>query len=866
MKPLSLKLIGFKGLRAGVGLEEIFIDFTKLPEGLVAICGGNGMGKTTIMDNMHPFRIMPYKLRKAKTWSPAAFSYYDHCYGSDAVKEFIFDMGGKRYKTLILIDADKRKQEAYLYIEEGGQWKPLNDGKTNTYDTSVEEVVGSPTLFFTSVFRAQGAKNLSEYSRGDIMGMIAELLNIDHIKEQGDNARKVVEALKTAADIELNKLTALNSEISESPAIEKAISEAESYIESETKALSEKKSDLEAITANISDAEKRQAVQETERARLSEMESSQSLDRQEINSIFGEIKAKEDRVRVEKDSHYDAYEKTKGEVARERTALTKEKEGLTASFSKAKTDLGKNLERAEKITSNADKIRAKVTEEEAAKVKLEGLKLHLSEKETEKQWLEIQYNQRVQLRQNISSKETELANAIARHNLAVHTIETAIKQAEKTASMLEGIDCWGDGSVNEGCRFIADAVSAKNSLGKLREELAAKQQPEPVIETLKSEISQLTEEANTLADVPKLLTDCNLDITTVKREIAEIEASLIKIAEWTKLLPELDQAEKNITQWRAELSQKEEEYTRSITWIDEKIQGLDEKLEASFQELNRKTAALDNQLSAELAGLREKRFTIEKRLSEREETIKNLRETVGSDYATAIKGYREEIEKVKGKITAIETNIIYLQTQLGGFKAKLEALAAKQVEVACIKDKIDRFNQEISYWVLLAKACSNEGIIALEIDDSGPSIAGLTNDLLSACYGPRFTVRLETQSIKKDGGVKEDFDITVFDSETDEEKSITNLSGGQITWIEDAITRAICLYNIHRSDKSFGTLFSDEKDGALDDGRKTEFFRVKRRAMEIGHHTREFFISQTPELVEMANARILLEKGRVTVQ
>jgi exonuclease SbcC len=110
--------------------------------------------------------------------------------------------------------------------------------------------------------------------------------------------------------------------------------------------------------------------------------------------------------------------------------------------------------------------------------------------------------------------------------------------------------------------------------------------------------------------------------------------------------------------------------------------------------------------------------------------------------------------------------------------------------------------------------------VALEIDESSCCISSLANDLLRNCYGPRFSIRFETQSEKLNGESKEDFDITVFDSETGEQKSITDLSGGQTTWVNDALTRAICLYNIQASGRPFGTLFSDELDGALDAGKK----------------------------------------------
>ena len=80
------------------------------------------------------------------------------------------------------------------------------------------------------------------------------------------------------------------------------------------------------------------------------------------------------------------------------------------------------------------------------------------------------------------------------------------------------------------------------------------------------------------------------------------------------------------------------------------------------------------------------------------------------------------------------------------------------------------------------------------------------------------------------------------------------MSGGEKTWIEEAVTRAICLFNAGRSGRQYSTLFTDEKDGALDVERKREFFSMKRKVLAIGGYKREFFISQSPEIQAMADA------------
>jgi len=56
MHPLRLTLKGFRGIRDGLGLEEMTLDLERLADGaaLVAIAGANGCGKSTVMDNLHP--------------------------------------------------------------------------------------------------------------------------------------------------------------------------------------------------------------------------------------------------------------------------------------------------------------------------------------------------------------------------------------------------------------------------------------------------------------------------------------------------------------------------------------------------------------------------------------------------------------------------------------------------------------------------------------------------------------------------------------------------------------------------------------------------------------------------------------------
>jgi exonuclease SbcC len=151
---------------------------------------------------------------------------------------------------------------------------------------------------------------------------------------------------------------------------------------------------------------------------------------------------------------------------------------------------------------------------------------------------------------------------------------------------------------------------------------------------------------------------------------------------------------------------------------------------------------------------------------------------------------------------------------------------------------------------------SNDGLIALAIDDAGPALSALANDLLLACYGPRFTVSIRTLLETAKGEQKEGFDIVVHDGDTGDSKSVGMMSGGERTLVELCLTRAIALYLARNTGRRYTTLFTDEADGALDPQRKRMFMAMKREVLRLGGYEREYFISQTPELTAMADAVI----------
>ncbi|NYI02878.1 SMC family ATPase [Cupriavidus plantarum] len=210
---------------------------------------------------------------------------------------------------------------------------------------------------------------------------------------------------------------------------------------------------------------------------------------------------------------------------------------------------------------------------------------------------------------------------------------------------------------------------------------------------------------------------------------------------------------------------------------------------------------------------------------------------------------REAIAAIAGRIEALIRQESMLVSERARLDAELAGLPAIEAQAQALSD-------QIAQWKLLAKGLGNDGVIALSIDDAGPAITQIVNDLLLACYGPRFTIAIHTQTELASGEKREGFAINVIDADNGSMKDFAVMSGGQKVWINECLTRGIALYRGQDAHQPFQTLFTDEADGPLDPERKRAFMKMKREVLRLGGYEREFFISQTPDLVDEADAVI----------
>jgi exonuclease SbcC len=198
-------------LRGAIGIwknqkkDEVVLDLDQYGPGVIALVGSNGAGKSTILENLHPW---PQLLTRSGTLK-------DHFRLKDSCRDLYFtdELTGTKYRAYITIRADiaSGSAEYYLYRDNGGTWEPLPEinGRKEPYEQAVNELFGSILLYLRTAFQAQrptkDSPDLSETTKGERKELFAELSGMDYL----DTYRTMAKGRADAIDSELLRIRAV---------------------------------------------------------------------------------------------------------------------------------------------------------------------------------------------------------------------------------------------------------------------------------------------------------------------------------------------------------------------------------------------------------------------------------------------------------------------------------------------------------------------------------------------------------------------------------------------------------------------------------------------------------------------------------
>jgi exonuclease SbcC len=128
--------------------DDVALDLTGIPSGLVAVTGPHGEGKTTLLDALGPaalYRRLSTRAGPLKDW----------CTRRDACLDLEVEHAGSHWRCLVAIDPSAKGgvgiERATLYRD----GVALTGGNVTDYDVAIGEHFPTRALFLASAFGAQ---------------------------------------------------------------------------------------------------------------------------------------------------------------------------------------------------------------------------------------------------------------------------------------------------------------------------------------------------------------------------------------------------------------------------------------------------------------------------------------------------------------------------------------------------------------------------------------------------------------------------------------------------------------------------------------------------------------------------------------
>lgn len=744
---------------------------------------------------------------RASASGPGAFSYYEHVVLAESEKALDWEMDGQRYRSQVVIRlASRRRTEAYLFAWNGAGWQPaaiadgtVSDGRVDTYSRCVEALCGSADTFFTSVFAAQGRRHLSQYRNAEIKGLLADLLGLDQIGRLGGQAQEVVRGLKAG----LGALRLRQSELS---------------IDGDR--LRGELARLDGTDQRVA-LTLRQCIAARAKADAARLEQGQLLTERSQSAAVDEQRARlkgQKRLGAAALQRFEIEWQRQEEDFRQRADRLSRRAAQRIALQREKRSVLQNrLRRCDELLADADRVDRAETRSPLARriaaarvASVEHARRHVEQAARAREAL-------VLARQRLTGIEQAAGQA------ALRAQELTRRFALTGAVPCSGVPLQGR------CQLLGDAREAATLMPSARAEIERLTAERTLLlrgtEPLERQLEQFQGAAHALREAERLAARA----TTRQAQLDALagrKADLLRAHEdRAALLGELQalRAAESVAETADERAEREA--------IDRGRQQAERQRQARHEAHRAEADSVDQSLAALPQSFDPGRL---------------------AEAAARVSLAQRELEESdRAHVAALAA--VHARSAAAAECSRVEARQAQ------LGSRIERVQDRLANWLLFARCMSHDGLIALAIEDAGPALSGLANDLLLACYGARFTVAIRTQVETAKGEAREGFDIEVHDAESGDARSVGLMSGGEKVWINECLTRAVALYLAQQSGRRYATLFCDETDGALDAQHKRMFIAMKREVLKLGGYEREFFVSQTPELTAMVDAVIDLD-------
>lgn len=812
-----MRFASIRGKGLGVAFPgEFFVDFDALPGPLVAITGENGAGKTTLLELLGGSMYRVCATRGSLS---------DLATARDSFLETVV-VNGAQHRIRHVLDSVSGKGESVVTDEAGA---PLvTSGKMREFDAWAAKHLPPREVFYASMFAAQGAGGFIGMKPGDRKAVLLRVLGIERLEALAEKARENVRTAKAAVGV-------LDARIAD----ERGRAADPQVLAAELAAIEAHRPDLEGAVT-LAQAALDQAVAAEQIARLA---------RQDV----------------------DAHMARRSElVARLQIATTKTQ------------DVERRLANNQGVLDRAEEIRSAVVRAGELDAKLADL---LTAKGAATTALTAAENELAVVQQDLADFATrthaaETRESRARSRLADRAvIEAAAEALPKFRAQLEVLE--GDvGLIEMELREGQDLVlnSATTRIGALRtglEALAAWDDLDTggavvaagALASDDETAAKVQATPGILVQKRELLADKKREITSARSLLQTAERNAARATEIANAETEASEAATEAATLRARGAATRESQpakTEAVTLARAVLATVEAKRGAATTEREQlqplvKLAEPLAQAEARLAELQPQAETLRTESAAIKVDLDALGDLPENVVVPDLSAARVRVNLARDVVSSHESLLAVKRSQID-----VAVLAAQKVEALLVEHRAA--SDEVSDWTRLADDLGRDGLQALEIDAAGPELTALVNDLLHTCVGTRWTVSIQASRLSADGKkILEGCDVSVLDTEKGREGEASTLSGGEGVIVGEAISLALSMLACRRSGVQGPTLVRDETGAALDPRNATAYVAMLRRACELVGASRCFFVSHNPDVQALADARLQIAGGKVTV-
>jgi DNA repair protein SbcC/Rad50 len=859
--------------------EEQTLDLAAIGPGIIAVAGPNGSGKTTLLE------AIPGGLYRQ---TPSRGNIASIATARDARVELVGENGAP-FAIRLDIDSHTGKQEAVIMDAFG---ESLAGPKVRDFDAYVSGHMPPLDVYLASFFASQtGAGSVLKMSRSDRRALFGRLLGLDQLEEMATAAREKARAVETDMATTRAALDAIKAGAGDVIELERQLAKARENEAAAAEVAKAAEAKYQAAIAECDrletlakDAEKTSQAARDARGKALEAKAIKhgiesrlkALD--PILSLADEIRTVSESLRKAESSLLALEGEARAAEAAEKAAADRVAEALR-KFKQAQareTEIGGKLKALAAILMDAPKIRMIALELDAA----------ASEIDIIRQAGEDAASVERQAQEAVDMRRREYQEAAKAHDSAARDLADARARAIEAKKRLAAAE---QSTSSVPCAGSLDDV-ARAGCPALVGHFRTRDESRKVIDDIEARVPDLTKAADNA-----LAKKCSADSAEKEALRAKVEANAKTIEIRSKYrdlrenVERLRAADRSAELTRAEaeagiLKQNHHQAAAAAAEADEEWQGLSMDHHSAMQVSEEKRERLSWQ-RREISELRDA-----DRMKALEDAERQAAELKGrlDPARTAVEETEAEAVKLEALVVPVDwflqncaddalkyedgnrrTTIETLKeagNQVARIEVQLTAAQAAQDKAQALMEKLAPMEADLAEWRWLGRGLGREGVQALELDAAGPQVATLANELLADAYGPRFQLRFETQAAMASGkGVKETFDIVVVDTERGREGNGEDLSGGEKVIVGEALGLAVGLFHAQAAGVNLGTVVRDETVGALDPENAERYIAMLRSFLRVGKVHQLLYVAHSPALVDMADAVVRVEDGRIQV-